>query len=313
MVNGNQPLKWKKDTSDSVDLYNNWFMAFAPKAFRDSRVAATKLVEKAFQDTDFLRDITPTSLRANPTMLPVLRHSTCPPLAVDRLVGLSGVPKGIVTSVEQRKALARNTTTTHLDQIVYIIDQLLDRDVFPWLGSAATPDASDAHRAATVVADRYCGSLTNPIIRNAQETRQLAYIEAWLLARGYYKLTGTHGFTAHTMPPGSFSFHMDVPVNQGSKTVKLPVDAVIKPTRSNITDFPLLVEAKSAGDFTNVNKRRKEEAQKFTMLKNTYGDDVRLVLFLCGYFDAGYLGYSAQEGLDWVWEHRIDDFELMGL
>ena len=313
MVNSDKPLQWKKDTNASVDLYNDWFMNFAPKAFRDSRIEATKFVEKAFKDTDFLRDITPTSLRANPSMLPVLRHSTCPPLAVDRLVGLSGVPKGIITSIEKRQALARNTTPAHLGQIIHIIDRLLDRDVFPWIGNPATPDAGDAHRAATVVADRYCGALTNPIIRNAQEVRQLTYIEAWLTARGYKKLASAHGFTAQTMPPGTFSFRMDVPVDQGTLIVKIPVDAVIKPLSAAVTDFPLLVEAKSAGDFANVNKRRKEEAQKFTMLKNTYGEDVRLVLFLCGYFDGAYLGYSAQEGLDWVWEHRVEDFAMMGL
>ena len=32
-----------------------------------------------------------------------------------------------------------------------------------------------------------------------------------------------------------------------------------------------------------------------------------------GYFDSGYLGYEAAEGIDWVWEHRIDDFEDFGL
>lgn len=37
------------------------------------------------------------------------------------------------------------------------------------------------------------------------------------------------------------------------------------------------------------------------------------ILFLCGYFDSGYLGYEAAEGIDWVWEHRIDDFEEFGL
>jgi len=31
-----------------------------------------------------------------------------------------------------------------------------------------------------------------------------------------------------------------------------------------------------------------------------------------GYFDSGYLGYEAAEGIDWVWEHRIDDLELFG-
>ena len=34
---------------------------------------------------------------------------------------------------------------------------------------------------------------------------------------------------------------------------------------------------------------------------------VQFVLFLCGYFDTGYLGYEAAEGIDWIWEHRIED------
>ena len=39
----------------------------------------------------------------------------------------------------------------------------------------------------------------------------------------------------------------------------------------------------------------------------------RGVLFLCGYFDSGYLGYEAAEGIDWVWEHRIDDLASFGV
>ena len=31
------------------------------------------------------------------------------------------------------------------------------------------------------------------------------------------------------------------------------------------------------------------------------------------YFDSGYLGYEAAEGIDWVWEHRIEDLEEFGL
>lgn len=34
---------------------------------------------------------------------------------------------------------------------------------------------------------------------------------------------------------------------------------------------------------------------------------------LCGYFDSGYLGYEAAEGIDWIWEHRIDDLAAFGL
>jgi hypothetical protein len=34
------------------------------------------------------------------------------------------------------------------------------------------------------------------------------------------------------------------------------------------------------------------------------------VLFLCGYFNAGSLGYEAADGIDWIWEHRIDEANL---
>jgi len=88
--------------------------------------------------------------------------------------------------------------------------------------------------------------------------------------------------------------------------VNIPVDIVVKPLNNN---KPVLIEAKSAGDFTNVNKRRKEEAQKMSQLHNTYGNTINFILFLCGYFDTGYLGYEAAEGIDWVWEHSIDDLE----
>ena len=48
-------------------------------------------------------------------------------------------------------------------------------------------------------------------------------------------------------------------------------------------------------------------------LRGQYGDAVRYILFLCGYFDATYLGYEASEGIDWIWEHRIGDMEALGL
>ncbi len=100
---------------------------------------------------------------------------------------------------------------------------------------------------------------------------------------------------------------------EGGKQVNIPVDAVIMPRTASPGDLPVFFEAKSAGDFTNVNKRRKEEAAKMVQLRHTYGSGVRFNLFLCGYFDSGYLGYEAADGMDWVWEHRIDDLADFGL
>ena len=32
-INRDKPDNWKKDTAASVDMYNSWFMNFAPKTF----------------------------------------------------------------------------------------------------------------------------------------------------------------------------------------------------------------------------------------------------------------------------------------
>jgi type II restriction enzyme len=142
----------------------------------------------------------------------------------------------------------------------------------------------------------------------------LAAIKKWLEAKGYQEVPPGARVDFRKMTPGTFSFRLNVQVLAGTtKPVNIPVDAVIMPKAAQAGQLPILVEAKSAGDFTNTNKRRKEEAVKMTQLKAAYGDDVRFVLFLCGYFDSGYLGYEAAEGIDWIWEHRIDDLAELGL
>ena len=102
---------------------------------------------------------------------------------------------------------------------------------------------------------------------------------------------------------------------QVGKAVKvyIPVDVVIQPSKPRRGRLPILIEAKSAGDFTNTNKRRKEEATKIHQLQAAYGQTISFILFLCGYFGSDYLGYEAAEGIDWVWEHRIDDLLKLGI
>jgi hypothetical protein len=152
------------------------------------------------------------------------------------------------------------------------------------------------------------------IIRNAQEKRQLAAIRSWLEARGYRELEQGEAKDFLTFSVGTFSFRFNVPITMdGGKRINIPIDAVIMRQNASSGDFPILIEAKSAGDFTNTNKRRKEEAVKIQQLRKTYGDKITFDLFLCGYFDSGYLGYEAAEGIDWVWEHRIDDLAQFGL
>jgi XamI restriction endonuclease len=95
-VNRDKVDSWKVDVARSVDFYNEWFMAFAPQAFRETRIEITKQVELALQLTKNLTNIRPETLLANPAVLPMLRMATCPPIARDRLIGLAGVSPNLV-------------------------------------------------------------------------------------------------------------------------------------------------------------------------------------------------------------------------
>ena len=79
-INADKPKLWKRDIQQSVDFFNSWFMKFAPKAYRDSRIDTTKGVVAALHDTLDLSAITPELLKRHPDVLPTLRMSTCPPL-----------------------------------------------------------------------------------------------------------------------------------------------------------------------------------------------------------------------------------------
>ena len=318
-VNSSKPEQWKQDIAASVDMYNNWFMRSAPAAFRQTRERTAKEVESMLIVTRNLTNVGIELLKTKPSVLSSLRMSTCPPLARDRLIGLAGVSKNLVSTMEKSNRLPPKMVQAELNRdlrrIGQIIEQMADPDLFIWLGRKTGPTEKELFRAATIVADRLCGAEANPILRNAQEKRQLCAIDDWLSGKGYRYKYPQEVEQFDKLMPGTYSFHLTVIVNQenSDKSINMPIDAVVMPKIAKAGELPLLIEAKSAGDFTNVNKRRKEEAIKINQLHQTYGGHVQFILFLCGYFDSGYLGYEAAEGIDWVWEHRIEDFNEFGL
>ena len=314
-INADKPHLWKKDIAASVDQFNQWFMRFAPEAFRSTRVQTTGYVKAALHATNDLRSIDAATLKSNPSALSTLRMCAAPPLAVDRLIGLADASKNLVGRMEDGKLPVRMAAVelnAELTKLCRIISRLLDRDIFPWLDAAKNPTDHERDRASTIVADRLCSAVANPIVRNAQEQRQLALVGHWLDARGYRKQNHPSGNSLTQMEAGTYAFRMNLAAGKTLK-VSIPVDVVVQPKKRRKDRLPVLIEAKSAGDFTNTNKRRKEEATKIHQLQATYGESVPFVLFLCGYFGSDYLGYEAAEGIDWVWEHRIDDLVKLGL
>lgn len=308
---------WKADSALSVDFYNDWFMSSAPETYKAARTGVLNKVLCAIRNLDFLKDINCQSILNHPEYISVLRACTAPPLAIDRLAGLSKTSRNVITNLDKGRLPKRMTESElrhAISSMKAVISKLLDTDIFPWLEENIRPTSQMVNRSASIVADRITGTLADPVIRNSQEIRQLAAIDDYLISRGYRQIKSADLQSLCTMPVKTFAHHINVPVEIGTgNRINMPIDVVIKPENSK-NKLPLFVECKSAGDFANTSKRRKEEAIKVSQLRHTYGkDSVIFILFLCGYFDSSYLGYEASENIDWVWEHRISDFSQFGI
>lgn len=313
MVNADKKASWPADIKLSVEQYNEWFLKFAPKAFKETYARTVVMVKEAIEVSGDLAGLTADVLKSHPRILHTLRMCCCPPLARDRVIGLAGVPDSLVDSMEEGKLpkkMKLEKLTQHLAKIVAVIKLTLDEELFPWIGPARRALDAERQRASSVVADRLCTSIANSIVRQAQERRQIQEIKEHLTKKGYAE---ERPESLETMRAGTFCFQYPVTVQTSNKPVNIPIDALIQLRSARPGALPLMIECKSAGDFANVNKRRKEEGQKGRQLRAQFGTRLTYFLFLCGYFGEQYLQYEAEESFDWVWEHRISDLNQFGL
>lgn len=137
-------------------------MKFAPKAYRDTRKKTIQSVETGLLLTKDLTAINAEIIKANAAILPVLRISTCPPLARDRLIGLADSSKNLVGTLEEGRLpplIDAELLKTHLARITKVISKMLDVDIFPWLEAKRLPTEEERYRSSTIVADRLCGAV----------------------------------------------------------------------------------------------------------------------------------------------------------
>ena len=154
-INADKPHLWKADVEASIDYYNDWFLRFAPGIYRRQRAERATQVEHAFVVSSNLREISAEVLRSNPAMLSILRMVTSPPLARDRLMGLAYVERSLIDSLEgytdKSARLPTRMAPAQLDaslqKICDVIAEMLDRDLFPWLGEHREPTSVELDRA----------------------------------------------------------------------------------------------------------------------------------------------------------------------
>jgi len=152
---------------------------------------------------------------------------------------------------------------------------------------------------------------TNDPLLSDLEKKQLAALKRWLLRHGYKQIASDEASNFDALPPGTLTILPTRSAGKKQTPAKTPIDCLVKPIRTSKQYQPFVIQIKSSGNAITTSRWRKKEAQKFTQLKERYGENIGFILLFCGYFDLGYLGYVAAEGIDWVWEHRLNDLSRL--
>ena len=105
-VNRDKPHLWKAGTAGSVDMYNEWFINFAPEAFRNTRIRTTKTVEQTLKATGNLTDIRTAIL---------MEEGKLPP------------------------RMSEQELENQIEQISLVIEKIADPDIFVWLNGEQKP------------------------------------------------------------------------------------------------------------------------------------------------------------------------------
>ena len=315
---------WQQDADASVAEYNAWYVQFAREAYTTARTEAANLVNQAFALTNDLTDVTPDILTRTPKIIKVLRMTSSPTWAVDRLIGISTDPaqslqggasiETVIDNMEANK-LPKDQRGLHsaIKKIIGHIKGRYDPTLLPWLEPPRTPTDEEWTLAIHLLTDRLAQSIANPRVRAEQESRQINRIVAWLEDRGYAADT-RKGIKYTDMRPGTFRRNLRMEgtlANGGTKAV--PIDIAVMPPQAHPGDLPVMIECKSAGDYTNVNKRQKEEATKYENIQRMHGQRMTYALYLSGYFDQKFRDDEAASGFTFVWHHRHQELENLGI
>lgn len=198
------------------------------------------------------------------------------------------------------------------NKIANLLATELDTSIVSWILSENIPSESEITRTVVISADRILQRATSTQLRYMHEPRQLGILKKFLESRGYTEVPGKGIVNPKTdLAQGTFAFRVNVDgTTVDGINLKQNVDTLVMPKTASSEVFPIFIEAKSMTDEVNPNKRQKEEAQKVDNLRRrwqTEDERINFILLLGGTVPKRYLEVEAGSGLDWIWEHRVED------
>jgi len=304
VLNANAAQHWEADRIIAREEIINW-LADTTSALQSRSVIEAKVSEAL--DLIARSESIEMAIFSNPSVLTTLRALTRRDIGTSQTATFLGLGTSALESIEREKKPS--------GQIAAAAESLLlkelDQGLVPWILENRTPTGEEKNRSTIIAADRILRRSTSTELRYKHEPRQLEKMEHFLKEQGYTKAIGnTIVDPRKDMDPGTYAFRVNIEgTTVDGLSLKQNVDTLIMP-KSKSQMLPIFLEAKSMTDEVNPNKRQKEEAQKVDSVRRRWqplDEKLNFILLLGGTVPRRYLEVEANSGLDWVWEHRVED------
>lgn len=304
-MNSKLPESWEADRVLAKEEIINW-LAEAISTAHSRSVIEAKITE-SFALLESLEDLSK-AIVANPRILTALRALTRRDIGTSQTATFLGVGTSMFESIEREERPVKPIAS----RIEALLRKELDESLAPWILEGRKPTDAERTRSVIVAADRILRRSTSTELRYKHEPRQLSKLESFLKSRGYTEVQGKNiTDPRNDMKQGTFAFRVNIDgTTVDGVTLKQNVDTLIMPISKSGNFLPIFLEAKSMTDEVNPNKRQKEEAQKVDNVRRrwqTSEEKLNFVLLLGGTVPRRYLEVEAGSGLDWIWEHRVQD------
>jgi len=248
----------------------------------------------------------------NPEALKVLRSLTRRDIGTSQMATFLNVTTNVLESFEAGLKVSEGLALGAEN----ILLKELDQGISGWILEGREPSIEEFNRTLWISSDRILRRSTSTSLRYKHEPRQLEKLENYLNSKGLKKIDGASiKDPRYGMPMGTYSFRVSIQgMTSDGLILMQTVDALIKPFSNSDSLLPIFLEAKSMTDEVNPNKRQKEEAQKVESAKRRWqleNERLNFVLLLGGTVPKRYLQVEAGSDLDWIWEHRVEDLDLL--
>ena len=308
-MNAKSPEQWEKDRVIAKKEIISWLADAADAT--DLRIA----IEQKTSDT-LRRIIGKRSIKQvildDSSSLTVLRSLTRRDIGTSQMATFLGVTTNNLESVE-----AGRKEPDHIaDDAEEILMKELDQTISTWIVDGLTPSEEEFKRTLWIASDRILRRSTSTDLRYRHEPRQLEKLERFLQDEGYSPIeSNSIKDPRKGMPKGTYAFRVGIEGRTSDGLALMQtVDALIKPFSVSENLLPIFLEAKSMTDEVNPNKRQKEEAQKVESARRRWQTDserLNFILLIGGTVPKRYLQVEAGSDLDWIWEHRVEDLNLL--